>query len=119
MDVTPHALGLAIAGAYTDVLIEKNTAVPVERTRVLTTAHDNQREVAIRVCQGANKVFAENAPMGELRLDGLRPAPRGALKIEVTFLVDADGILQVAATDQGTGRTERATLRVLGLGERT
>jgi molecular chaperone DnaK len=119
MDVTPHALGVAIAGAYTDVLIEKNEAVPVERTRVLTTARDNQREVVIRVCQGSEKLFTANTLMGELRLDGLRAARRGELKIEVTFLVDADGILQVSATDQTTGRTEHATLRVLGLGERS
>jgi molecular chaperone DnaK len=116
MDVTPHALGIAIAGQYTDALIERNEPVPVERTRILTTARDGQREVVIRVCQGSEKQFASNIVMGELRLDGLRPAPRGELKIEVTFLVDADGMLQVFAKDLATGRSERATLCMLGLG---
>jgi len=118
IDVTPHALGLAIAGAYTDVLIDKNQAVPAERTRVFTTARDGQREVVIKICQGAEKQFAANALLGEVRLDGLTPGPRGSLKIEVTFLVDADGILQVFAKDVATGRSERASLRVLGVGAR-
>jgi molecular chaperone DnaK len=118
IDVTPHALGLAIAGAYTDVLIDKNEAIPAERTRVFTTTHDGQEEVALRVCQGAERVFGANQPVGTLRLSGLRPARRGDVKIEVTFLVDADGILQVSAKDVATGRSERATLRMVGLGER-
>jgi molecular chaperone DnaK len=118
LDVTPHPLGLAIAGAYNDVLIQKNTVIPAERTRVFTTTHDNQQEVVLRVCQGAERQFAANTPLGELRLQGLRAARRGEVKIEVTFLVDADGILQISAKDLATGRSERATLRVVGLGER-
>jgi molecular chaperone DnaK len=118
LDVTPHPLGLAIAGAYTDVLIQKNTVIPAERTRVFTTTHDGQQEVVLKVCQGAERQFAANAPLGELRLQGLRSGRRGDVKIEVTFLVDADGILQVSAKDVATGRSERATLRVVGLGDR-
>ena len=115
VDVTPHALGLAMAGGYTDVLIDKNEAVPVERTRTFSTAREGQTEVLIRVCQGAERAFADNTYLGEVRLDGLRSGRRGEVQIEVTFLVDADGILQVSARDAGTGRAAQATLRVEGI----
>ncbi|MFH0900743.1 MAG: Hsp70 family protein [Pseudomonadota bacterium] len=115
MDVTPHALGVAIAGGYTDVLVDKNSTIPTERTRVFTTAHDKQTEVVIRVCQGDQKRFTDNAQLGEVKLNDLRPAPRGSLRIEVSFLIDADGILQVSARDLETNRAEHATLRVLGV----
>jgi molecular chaperone DnaK len=118
IDVTPHPLGLATAGGFTDVLIEKNEAIPAERTRVFTTARDGQREVVIRICQGAARSFAANDLLGELRLDGLRDGRRGDVKIEVTFLVDADGILQASARDAGTGRAAKVALRVVG-GART
>ncbi|HTJ44521.1 MAG TPA: Hsp70 family protein [Kofleriaceae bacterium] len=117
IDVTPHALGLATAGGYTDVLIDRNQAIPAERTRVFATARDQQTEVVIRICQGGERTFANNVALGELRLDGIAAAPRGQVRIEVTFLVDADGILQVSAKDVATGHANRVSLRVLG-GER-
>ena len=117
MDVTPHALGVAVAGGFTDILVEKNSPIPTERTRVFSVASDGQTEVVIRVSQGESKRFAENSPLGELRLTGLRPAARGQVRVEVSFLLDADGILQVAARDVETDRDARATLRVLGVGK--
>lgn len=116
VDVTPHALGLATAGGYTDILIDKNEKIPAERTRLFTTARDDQRDVVLRVCQGGERAFEDNTLLGELRLSDLPAGRRGEVKIEVTFLVDADGILQVSARDPATGRAERATLRVHGLG---
>ena len=115
VDVTPHALGLATAGGYTDILIDKNEKIPAERTRLFTTARDDQREVVLRVCQGGERAFEDNALLGELKLSDLPAGRRGEVKIEVTFLVDADGILQVSARDPATGRAERATLRLHGL----
>lgn len=115
MDVTSHSLGIATAGGYTEFLIEKNTPIPAEGTRVFATAQENQVMVRIRICQGQGKRFEDNAVLGELRLSGLRPARRGEVQVEVTFLVDANGILQVAARDLQTGRDERATLSVLGV----
>jgi molecular chaperone DnaK len=115
MDVTPHALGVAMAGGYTDLLVDKNARIPTERSRVFSTARDGQTEVRIRVCQGESKMFAQNTPLGELRLDGLPAGPRGQARIEVSFLLDADGILQVSARDAATGRTAQATLRVVGV----
>jgi molecular chaperone DnaK len=114
IDVTPHALGVATIGGYTEVLIQKNEPIPVERTQICTTARDGQREVTIRVCQGSERMFASNTLLGELRLVGLRPGYRGEVQIEVTFLVDADGILQVSARDLGTNQMTKATLNVLG-----
>jgi molecular chaperone DnaK len=115
MDVTSHSLGIATAGGYTEFLIEKNTPIPAEGTRIFSTAQENQDMVRIRICQGHDKRFEENSVLGELRLSGLRAARRGEVQVEVTFLVDANGILQVAARDLQTGRDERATLSVLGL----
>jgi molecular chaperone DnaK len=116
MDVTAHALGVGTAGGYTDQLIDRNTPIPVERTRVFTTSSDYQTQVDIKVCEGEEKRFDSNHFLGLLHLEGLKPAPRGATRIEVTFLLDADGILQVAARDAGTGRQEQARLRVQGVG---
>ncbi len=118
LDVTSHSLGVATAGGYADVLVAKNTGIPAERSRIFSTAQDNQQVVVLRVCQGESRRFDENQLLGELRLTGLRAAPRGVLKIEVTFLIDADGILQVSARDIETGRAEAATLKVLGVGSR-
>ncbi len=116
LDVTPHGLGVATAGRYTDILINKNSPIPVEMTRVFSTSSDFQTVVDIEVCEGENKRFAENQALGTLRLEGLRPAPRGETRIEVSFLLDADGILQVAARDLGTGQSQHANLRVNGVG---
>jgi len=114
MDVTGHGLGLATVRDYTDFLIEKNTAIPVDRTHVFTTGQDGQTSVRIQVCQGDSKTFGENHPLGVLHLDGLTPAPRGQTRIEVSFLLDADGILRVRAKDATSGKSQEASLRVHG-----
>ncbi len=118
LDVCSHSLGLSTAGGYAEVLIPKNTGIPAEKARVFSTAQDGQQAVILKVCQGESRRFEENAALGELRLTGLRAAARGVVKIEITFLIDADGILQVSARDIETGRAEQATLRVLGVGAR-
>ncbi|HTM20605.1 MAG TPA: Hsp70 family protein, partial [Kofleriaceae bacterium] len=118
LDVSSHSLGVATAGGYAEVLIPKNTGIPAEKAKIFSTATDNQQAVVLKVCQGESRRFDENQPLGELRLTGLRAAPRGVVKIEVTFLIDADGILQVAARDIETGRAEQSVLRVLGVGAR-
>jgi molecular chaperone DnaK len=116
MDVTSHALGIATAGGFAEPLVAKNTPIPAERGRVFSTARDGQTAVRIRVCQGAARRFDANTRIGELRLDGLRSAPRGEVKIQVEFLVDANGLLSVTARDLETGRATQATLSILGVG---
>jgi molecular chaperone DnaK len=116
MDVTAHGLGVGTAGGYMDQLIGRNTQIPVERSRVFSTSTDYQTDVQIKVCEGEDKRFDGNHYLGMLQLDGLKPAPRGATRIEVTFLLDADGILRVAARDAITGKAESASLRVQGVG---
>lgn len=115
MDVTSHALGIATTGGYAEQLIAKNTPIPTESTRVFSTARDNQALVRIRICQGERARFGENIDVGELTLANLRPASRGQLQIEVSFLIDANGICSVAARDLETNQTAEATLSLLGL----
>jgi len=115
IDVTPLSLGVETAGGYSDVLIPANSPVPCEKTRTFLTASDNQTTVTIRVAQGESSRFAENTHLGDLELSGLRPARRGEVKIAVTFELDADGILNVRARDQDTGRETTATMRLLGM----
>lgn len=117
MDVTSHSLGIATAGGYTETVISKNTSIPAEKTRLFTPARDYQDTVKIRVCQGEKRQFDENTPVGELVLDGLPKVRRGDMRVEVSFLIDADGLLQVSARDKASGHTARATLRVVGLSE--
>jgi molecular chaperone DnaK len=114
IDVTPMSLRIETVGGYSDVLISANSAVPCEKSRSFLTASDNQTTVFIRVAQGESTRFAENTRLGELELSGLRPAPRGAVKILVTFELDADGILNVRARDKETNRETAATMRLLG-----
>jgi molecular chaperone DnaK len=115
MDVTSHALGIATAGGYSEVLIPKNTPIPAEGSRTFATAADDQTLVKLRVCQGSERRFDANNPIGELVLSGLPAAPRGKVQVEVSFLIDADGILQVSARDLVSGNAARATLTVLGV----
>lgn len=115
IDVTPLSLRVETVGGYSDVLIAANSPVPCDRTRVFLTATDRQTSVYIRVAQGESRRFSENTSLGELELSGLPPKARGELQISVTFELDADGILNVRATDTGTGRQTEATLRLLGL----
>ncbi len=115
IDVTPLSLCVETVGSYSDVLIDRNTPVPCERTRDFVTVQDGQQVVRVRVAQGESKIFAENLLLGELELTGLRAAPRGQLKISVTFGLDSDGILHVRAIDLDTGRAATSELRLAGI----
>lgn len=114
IDVTPLSLRVETVGGYSDVLITANSPVPCEKTRTFLTASENQTVVFIRVAQGESNRFAENTRLGELELSGLTPAPRGEVKIMVTFELDADGILNVAAREKDTNRETRAVMRLIG-----
>jgi molecular chaperone DnaK len=114
LDVTPRALGLAVAGGYAETIIERNAQLPIEQKRIFATSADDQERVLIQICQGESRRFAENVPLGQLELAGLRKARRGEVTIEVTFQVDTDGILNVRARDVATGRAEQATMTVRG-----
>ena len=114
LDVNPATLAIHTAGGFTERLLDKNAPIPIERTRVFTTARDNQTRVEIDCCRGEQRRYTENEPLGTLLLDGLPPRPRGDLKIEVQFRVDADGILHVRASDQASGQQQEAHLQVIG-----
>jgi molecular chaperone DnaK len=115
VDVTSHALGIATTAGYVEHLIPKNTPIPAEGRQIFTTAKDNQTLVRVRVCQGASRHWIENVAVGEIRLANLRPAPRGEVKVEVSFLIDANGTLSVSAQDLETGRREDAVLELVGV----
>ncbi len=117
IDVTPLALGVETVGGFVEQLIPRNSPIPCQSTHTFTTARDQQQVVRVRVCQGDANQFAENTILGEVELTGLSPAPRGSVKIDVTFALDESGLLQVAAQDQGTGRAANARLRLVGLHE--
>ena len=114
LDVNPATLAIQTAGGFTERLLDKNAPIPIERTRVFTTARDNQTRVEIDCCRGENRRYTENEPLGTLILEKLPPKLRGDLKIEVSFRVDADGILHVRAADQASGAQQEAHLQVLG-----
>jgi molecular chaperone DnaK len=114
LDVNPATLAIHTAGGFTERLLDKNAPIPIERTRIFTTSRDNQTRVEIDCCRGEARRYTENEPLGTLLLDGLAPRPRGDLKIEVQFRIDADGILHVRASDQMSGKDQEAHLQVLG-----
>ena len=114
LDVNPATLAIQTAGGFTERLLDKNAPIPIERTRIFTTSRDNQTRVEIDCCRGEKRRYAENEPLGTLLLDGLEARPRGDLKIEVQFRVDADGILHVRASDLASGQRQEAHLQVLG-----
>jgi molecular chaperone DnaK len=114
IDVTPLTLGVEVLGGTVDPVIERNTAVPCTRTRRFSTSSENQRELIVRVCQGEDARAANNTSLGELLLTELPPARRGELFIEVSFSLDADGILQVAARDETSSREVKSQIRVSG-----
>ncbi|MBU2573749.1 MAG: molecular chaperone DnaK [Elusimicrobia bacterium] len=110
LDVTPLTLGIETLGGVRTSLIEKNTTIPVKKTQVFSTASDNQPAVTIHVLQGERAMAGDNVSLGKFDLDGIPPAPRGMPQIEVTFDIDANGILQVSAKDLGTGKAQHITI---------
>ena len=111
LDVTPLSLGLETLGSVFHTLIPRNTTIPTSKSEVFTTAEGNQTSVEIQVLQGERPMATDNKPIGQFRLDGLLPAPRGMPKIEVAFDIDANGILNVSAKDQATGREQKITIQ--------
>lgn len=110
LDVTPLSLGLETLGGVTTRLIERNTTIPTKKSQVFTTAADGQTSVDIHVLQGEREMAADNTTLGRFQLDGIAPAPRGIPQIEVTFDIDANGIVNVSAKDKGTGREQHITI---------
>jgi molecular chaperone DnaK len=111
LDVTPLTLGIETLGGVMTKMIERNTTIPVQRKEVFSTADDNQTSVDIYVYQGERPMAKDNKLLGNFRLEGVMPAPRGIPKIEVTFDIDANGILNVSAKDQATGKEQRITIQ--------
>ena len=111
LDVTPLTLSIETLGGIATPLVERNTTVPTEKTRTFTTAEDSQPSVEIHVVQGERKMVADNKSLGKFQLTGLPPAPRGLPQIDVTFKIDADGILHVTAKDKATGKSSSITIK--------
>jgi molecular chaperone DnaK len=110
LDVTPLSLGIETLGGVMTPLIERNTTIPVKKSEVFSTAEDNQTSVDIHVLQGERSMASDNMSLGRFRLDGIPPAPRGIPQVEVTFDIDANGILDVAAKDKATGKEQKITI---------
>ncbi len=111
LDVTPLSLGIETLGQVMSTLIEKNTTIPTKKSQIFSTADDNQSAVTIHVLQGERKQANLNKSLGQFNLDGIPPAPRGVPQIEVTFDIDADGILHVSAKDKKTGKEQNITIK--------
>jgi molecular chaperone DnaK len=111
VDVTPLSLGLETMGGVFTKIIERNTAIPASRSQVFTTASDNQPQVEVHVLQGERAMASDNVTLGKFNLDGIPPAPRGIPQIEVTFDIDANGIVNVTAKDKGTGKAQHITIQ--------
>jgi molecular chaperone DnaK len=114
IDVTPQTLSVQTVQDNCESVIERNSTIPIEQTRNFSTSHDDQVGVLIRICQGESKRASENVILGEVTLEGLRPAPRGEVTIAVTFEIDPDGILQVSARDVETGRAQITRITLFG-----
>ncbi|ADD79449.1 molecular chaperone DnaK [Candidatus Riesia pediculicola] len=111
LDVTPLSLGIETMGGIMTTLISKNTTIPTKHSQVFSTAEDNQSAVTIHILQGERKRSSDNKSLGQFNLDGIQPAPRGIPQIEVTFDIDADGILHVSAKDKKTGREQKIAIQ--------
>jgi len=111
LDVTPLSLGIETLGGVTTKLIEKNTTIPTKQSQVFSTADDNQNAVTIKVLQGEREMAADNKQLGLFNLEGIAPAPKGMPQIEVTFDIDANGIVNVSATDKGTGKEQKISIK--------
>jgi len=114
LDVTPLSLGIETLGGVSTKLIEKNTTIPTKKSQVFSTADDNQPAVSIRVLQGEREMASDNKMLGNFELVGIAPAPRGMPQIEVTFDIDANGIVSVSAKDKGTGKEQKIQIQASG-----
>ena len=111
LDVTPLTLSIETMGGIATPMIDRNTTIPARKSQVFSTAADNQPAVDIRICQGERKMFNDNKLLGNFKLDGIQPAPRGVPQIEVTFDIDANGILKVTAKDKNTGKEQNISIQ--------
>ncbi|MCB1233510.1 MAG: molecular chaperone DnaK [Verrucomicrobiae bacterium] len=114
LDVTPLTLSIETMGGIATPMIERNTTIPAKKSQIFSTAADSQPSVDIVVCQGERKLVGDNKKLGNFRLDGIEPAPRGVPQIEVTFDIDVNGILHVSAKDKGTGKEQKITIKDSG-----
>jgi len=114
LDVTPLSLGIETLGGVSTKLIEKNTTIPTKKSQVFSTAEDNQPAVSIRVLQGEREMANDNKMLGNFELVGIPPAARGTPQIEVTFDIDANGIVSVSAKDKGTGKEQKIQIQASG-----
>src|SRR5204863_2407845 len=111
LDVTPLSLGVETKGGVMTVLIPRNTTIPTRKSEIFSTAEDNQSQVEIHVLQGERPLANETKSLGRFILDGIQPAPRGVPQVEVTFDIDANGILNVSAKDKAAGKEQRIVIQ--------
>lgn len=114
LDVTPLSLSVETVAGYCEHIIKRNSAIPTEQTRIFSTGRDDQESVVVRICQGESRRLDDNQLLGEVALEGLPPAKRGAVQIEVTFMIDADGTLSVRAMDKETQREQSIRIALIG-----
>ncbi|MBL4726667.1 MAG: Hsp70 family protein, partial [Rhizobiaceae bacterium] len=114
LDVTPLSLGIETLGGVFTRLIDRNTTIPTKKSQVFSTADDNQNAVTIRVAQGEREMASDNKMLGQFDLVGIPPAPRGVPQVEVTFDIDANGIVNVSAKDKGTGKEQQISIKASG-----